>query len=680
MNTIQWALGYAARGWHVFPIVPGAKTPLTEHGQNEATTDPAVIERWWREHPAANVGIHARPSGLYVVDVDCGPGKRGAESWGALVREYGETATYTVGTRSGGLHLYYSAPADIDLANTAGRLGADIDTRGNGYVVAPPSVVDGRPYTLLAGIEPAPLPRWVVGRLGAGRVNGRAPTTSGSGPRWNTPSQEIDLFRPPARAFTPREAWEYVRPHLDALARARSGEINHTLNSTAKVLSHFGDEFWPRAQAIGWLMDALSYTEYDGRTWRAEATIDSAFRSAAHDWPAELRPEGARFPGPMNTEPAVGRAVVPVTRRLDLTPWLDGSYVAPMPALGAVRDDGATLLYPGKWHTVIASNTAGKTWFALACAADEMRAGRTVVYAHFEEVSPAETIDRLFAMGMTREVLAERFVWFDCSMPWAVGEFAEGFAAVWPAPSLVVLDGINAACTRHGQDPTNVQAVGWYRAMFVTPAAMNGAAVLSLGHTPKGRDRQAERFGYGSTAWLDEVDGVGFRMTASPTHPIRRGARGSAALFSVKDRAGSVEVAGRPSESEGFVYLGSVVVDNATDPEGKRAEVRLTFRPDAARPVDPIDAVAVMIVDTMQRLPGGRFESQRALVERMQADGHVFDKTHVPPALIRLDEDRHIIEREPESHGTRTMPRPGWLVTSKNAEIEDTTLRGVDGV
>lgn len=674
IHAARWALSYAVRGWHVFPLVPGGKTPLTEHGQNEASTDPARIEAWWRACPGANVGIHARPSGLYVVDVDCGPGKVGAASWDALRAEFGDTPTYTVRTQGGGVHLYYAAGAGLELGNTAGRLGTDIDTRGNGYVVAPPSVVGGRPYTVLAAVDPAPLPGWIVQRLGGPRGLGSGPArVNGHGaPRWNGPSQEVDLFRPPARAFTPREAWAFVEPRLAELAHARTGTINDRLNAAAKALSHFGEDFWPRSQAERWLFDALSFTEYDGRTWRAEATIDSAYRSADHDWRAEVAPEGARFPSASTV--AVGRASVPAMRRLDLGPYLDGTYVAPTPSRGAVRDDGATLLYPGKWHTVIGSTGAGKTWFGLACVADEMRAGRTVIYAHFEEISPADTIARLLLMGVAKEIIAERFVWLDCSMPWAVGEFAEAFAAVWPTPALVVLDGIIAACTRHGQDPASAMSVGWYRAMFVTPAAMNGAAVLSLGHPVKGRDRVAERHGYGSTAWLDEVDGVGLRMVAHSTHPIRKGASGSAAVFSAKDRAGSVEAAGRPADTEGWVYLGSLVVDGATDPAGG---VRLHLsapRPEAERPSDPIDAIAEMILDTMRKMPGGRYESQRSLIEHMQAEGHVFDRTAVPAALIRLDEVRHSIQRDPESHGTRTMPRPGWLATSEDAVTPTSTL------
>lgn len=673
MNTAQWALSYAVRGWSVFPLWPGAKTPLTEHGQNEATTDPERIERWWRDTPAANVGIHARPSGLYVIDVDCGPGKVGATSWEALRAEYGDTPTYTVGTRSGGLHLYYTAPAGVDLANTAGRLGLDIDTRGNGYVVAPPSVVDGRPYTVLAGIDPAPLPAWVVDRLGARRGNGgSAPTINGHRPGWAGPSVEVDLFRPPARAFTPADAWRFVLPHLDRLAAARTGTINHALNDAAKALSHFGNEFWTFEQAVGWLMAALSYTEYDGRTWRAEATIDSAYRSAAGDWRAELRPEGARFPSAeVGNSRVVGVAAVPAANRIvDPSPWLDGTYVAPEPTVGVVRGDGKPLLYPGRWHTVIGPTGSAKTWLALAHVRDELNAGRVVAYAHFEEATMGSTIARLLSIGVTPERIRAGFKWLECAERWQAGEMAEIVAT--ERPSLVVLDGINAACAQHDQDPSQVAAVGWYQATFVKPACGAGAAVLSLGHPPKGKDRQGERHGYGSTAWLDLVDGVGFRLEPHKEHPVRKGANGSAVLYSAKDRHGSVEALGSAAAREGWTYLGSLWVDNATDPLGQRTSITLT----APRPGDltgsgaagdPVIALANAIVAVLSERPDRSYSTQQELEDLLQDKGVKFNKNDMGAALGHLVSTESL-SRDPAGAGRR---RGGQLLATNNESESD---------
>src|ERR1700722_19073193 len=79
------ALDYARRGWQVFPCAPRAKIPLTEHGFHDATTDPDQINRWWRDNPAANIGIATGDANLVVIDIDEKHG--GFDSFARLCRE-----------------------------------------------------------------------------------------------------------------------------------------------------------------------------------------------------------------------------------------------------------------------------------------------------------------------------------------------------------------------------------------------------------------------------------------------------------------------------------------------------------------------------------------------------------------------------------------------------------------
>ena len=65
---LRAALWYADLGYRVLPCAPGCKTPLTRNGLRDATTDAEQIERWWSEHPDANVAI--RTDGLVVIDID----------------------------------------------------------------------------------------------------------------------------------------------------------------------------------------------------------------------------------------------------------------------------------------------------------------------------------------------------------------------------------------------------------------------------------------------------------------------------------------------------------------------------------------------------------------------------------------------------------------------------------
>ena len=161
-ELLRAALGYASRGRPVFPCKPGNKKPLIKDWPNQATTDPRRVYAWWTRWPDANIGIPTgKRSGLLVLDVDL-------EGWGAgtldaLEEELGELpATTTTRTGSGGLHYVYRYPAGVEIRNSAGKLGAGLDVRGEGgYIVAPPSRTKST-YKVLERRPQADLPdRWI---------------------------------------------------------------------------------------------------------------------------------------------------------------------------------------------------------------------------------------------------------------------------------------------------------------------------------------------------------------------------------------------------------------------------------------------------------------------------------------------------------------------------------------
>ncbi|GGS61417.1 bifunctional DNA primase/polymerase [Actinokineospora fastidiosa] len=176
------ALAAAARGWPVFPMVPGGKAPAVKNWEARATLDPDRIRRCWSAGPY-NIGIATGPAGLVVVDLDTAkpdddpapppwntPGiAEGLDVLAALAEQAGHPVpldTYLVGTPSGGLHLYFTAPAGVRLRCTAGErgngLGWKVDTRAwGGCVAAPGSLIDGRPYTVHPA-PVAPLPDWLT--------------------------------------------------------------------------------------------------------------------------------------------------------------------------------------------------------------------------------------------------------------------------------------------------------------------------------------------------------------------------------------------------------------------------------------------------------------------------------------------------------------------------------------
>ena len=179
-NLLDAALAFAGLGYPVFPCLPGTKRPLTAHGFKEATVDPEVIEAWWTATPAANIGVPT--AGMLVIDVD------GAENeWpGSSDRELDLAAAPSSMTPGGGHHFLFRAPSE--LRNTASRLAEKVDTRADGgYIVVPPSVIDGRPYRwvetreLDCGPDELPLPpEWVVRELEERSRPRGAPILNGS--------------------------------------------------------------------------------------------------------------------------------------------------------------------------------------------------------------------------------------------------------------------------------------------------------------------------------------------------------------------------------------------------------------------------------------------------------------------------------------------------------------------
>ena len=189
---LRFALDHVARGWPVFPLRPGDKRPAIRDWEGRATTDPNRIRRAWTAAPY-NVGVGCGRAALVVVDLDTPkPGTDVPARWrqpgivdgtnelAALADHAGARLpiqTYTVGTASGGQHLYFAAPEGPPLRNTAGRLGWLIDTRAaGGYVVGAGSTMNGRSYTPILDLPVTPLPPWITGLL---RTTERPPTPSG---------------------------------------------------------------------------------------------------------------------------------------------------------------------------------------------------------------------------------------------------------------------------------------------------------------------------------------------------------------------------------------------------------------------------------------------------------------------------------------------------------------------
>ncbi len=157
---------YISRGWAIFPC--RNKIPLTAHGYKDASKDIETVKRMFSEHKNANVAIATgKVSGVFVLDVDVKNNAGGAESLLELEREFGELPhTVEALTWSGGRHIFFRYPETGVGCKTGVRPG--IDVRGDGgYVIAPPSVIEGRSYEWEVNHHPdetmiAEAPEWLL--------------------------------------------------------------------------------------------------------------------------------------------------------------------------------------------------------------------------------------------------------------------------------------------------------------------------------------------------------------------------------------------------------------------------------------------------------------------------------------------------------------------------------------
>ena len=218
------ALALAQRGISVFPCKADDKKPHTLHGFKDASTDPAIIEAWWKEKPDALVGI---PAGHKFVVLDLDLQHSEAQSWYARANL---PLTRTHITRSGGRHLFFK-PRE-DFKNSAGKIEHGVDTRGlGGYIIWWPA----HGFDVMHGGALAEVPEWVMRKL-------------------NPPQQPIPVRRPLSVSV---DIGAKVRGILTTVSNAAPGQRNAVLHWGACRFGEIvAEQRISEAQAIDLLTDA----------------------------------------------------------------------------------------------------------------------------------------------------------------------------------------------------------------------------------------------------------------------------------------------------------------------------------------------------------------------------------------------------------------------------------------
>lgn len=290
------ARALAASGRRIFPLRPNDKRPQITDWQHVACSDAATVAHWWTQWPDAGIGI-ATGQGLVVLDVDVKDGAQGTQSLQELQAQHGPLPqTSAVTTTSGGTHFYYAC--NVPIRNSTSRIGAGLDIRGDGgYVVAPPTIINGRAYSWANALPVVPAPDWLV------NLAGRSVAPAAPGAHRTildpTPAQLHDIksaldFLDPG----PRDMWIAVAAALRCL-----GPVGHTLWRAWSMRSKKwcdGDErvfltveddrsdlsaLFARAQAAGWINPRSNAARAKG----AEVANDVELSNLAHVVPEPIR-------------------------------------------------------------------------------------------------------------------------------------------------------------------------------------------------------------------------------------------------------------------------------------------------------------------------------------------------------------------------------------------------------
>ena len=177
----------AALGWNVFPVWSvtdgkcdcrkvdcdnAGKHPcgrLAPKGLHSASISEPQIADWWADYPEANIGVvTGDTSAMFVTDIDMTDAD-GLQQLKAIDPDgngFDGFDTIKSRTGSGGGHLFFALPADLQMGNATKVQGTAIDIRGTGgYVVVPPSENGSGSYQWDLSPEDAELadcPDWLL--------------------------------------------------------------------------------------------------------------------------------------------------------------------------------------------------------------------------------------------------------------------------------------------------------------------------------------------------------------------------------------------------------------------------------------------------------------------------------------------------------------------------------------
>jgi hypothetical protein len=457
-----------SRGFHLFPLQPGKKTPRVAGWTTQLDG--------WDFNPEDNIGVYTGAFGdgaLIVVDIDNKDGRDGGQTIVGLEIEGHELPpTYEVATPSGGRHLYYQAPSAVPSGVDVLGPGVDIRSAG-GYVVGAGSRLAGFAQRYVAklgdGVDPqqpiAVAPQWLFDICGK--------------PREREPRKEVEPLTGYAAEVAHAKAQRYLQYEAPEAIEGAGGDA-----LTYQVACRVRDFGVSQDDALGLMLG--NWNDRCQPPWTSDdlgAKVSHAYRYATgtlgKDNPATI------FEPVATAKPATPDCRYKLESVADLLQRPPPRWLV----RGMVPESGLVMVYgaPGCGKTFLTLDMAASIARGEAWAGRRTRKGR-VVYVGLEGHMSVRVAAHVKARGIGADALAgfqviERQP-LNMREAKDVVALARDIRAASPeACSLLVVDTLNRAMQGGDENDSSDMGLFIYSANYL--ANELGCAVCIVHHSGK---------------------------------------------------------------------------------------------------------------------------------------------------------------------------------------------------
>lgn len=574
MSMIEVALEAQAAGICVIPTrADGSKAPaIPWKPYQEQAPDAEQLRQWFAIDGYQGMGVvcGAVSGGLEMVELEGAfASEHGMERLSRAIAAAGLSDVWrrvrsgpSESTPRGGLHFYWrcsTIDGNLKLArrvDDGGAIEVLIETRGEGgySVIAPSNGTthpSGRPWERLpdAGgwdqLAVITLPERDA-LLAACRSFDAMPSPPihlGTTPPPTTPQRQLpsDHWTETAPQTLQRLGWTYSHSSADD---RRGGTAEHWVRPGKDPRHGHSATVWADGRTTIWSTSVETSPDVDDHrrlsTWQLHVELEFGgdHRAAAAEivraLPAETRTTLAA-PVPQPSGEGQDDGYEPEWGLVDLTNWVDGSHTAPTPDVLRLPN-GVGMLYRAQLNWIHGDSGSGKTWLALAAAAELLRAGEHVAWLHWEDPTPATIVGRLQALGISRTMILEQFHYWDpagAGLQRQIQAVVDAIADINPA--MAFIDSAGEALNADALNEDRDNEVGPWITQGARRIVDAGYGVTVIDHATKAKDNPL--FPSGSKRKRAAVTGIGLMVTS--TQPPTVDSDGVIDVRCAKDRHGA---------------------------------------------------------------------------------------------------------------------------------------------